>query len=88
MTCAGDEDDDAILLEVPNGPAQDEGFGNILHFDRGLDARDDTALLELALQRETVDHGGEHSHVVRRGAIHSAMTGRESAPDVAAADDD
>ncbi len=49
---------------------------------------DDAALLELALQREAVDDGGEHSHVIRGRAIHPAMTGGESAPDVAAADDD
>ena len=47
---AGDEDDDAALLEMSNGAAQDEGLGDIFHFDRGLDARGDAALLERALQ--------------------------------------
>ena len=41
-----------------------------------------------ALQRETVDHGGQHAHVIGRRAIHSAMACGQSAPDIAAADYD
>ena len=48
-----------------------------------------TPLCSSALcKREAVDHGGEHAHVIGRGAIHPAMAGGEAAPDVAAADDD
>ncbi len=54
MTGAGDKDDDAILFEVSNRPAQNKGFGNIFAFRSRSDAGDDTALLELTLQGETL----------------------------------
>ena len=72
---------------MPDGAPEDERFGDVLHFDGGLHPRDNAALLEFTLQREAVDHSGEHSHVIRGRAIHAAMTGGEAAPDIAAADD-
>ena len=70
---AGDENDDATQFEMPNGAAQDERLGHIFHFDRGLHARFDADLIERALQREAVDHGREHAHVISGRAIHAAM---------------
>ena len=45
-------------------------------------------VLEGALQGQAVDDRGEHAHVVGGGALHAAMAGAQSAPDIAAADDD
>ena len=44
--------------------------------------------LERVLQRERVDHGGEHAHVVGAGAVHAPGRARHAPPDVAATDDD
>ena len=44
-------------------------------------------VLEGVLQRQAVDDGGEHAHVVGRGAVHALGAGREAAEQVAAADD-
>ncbi len=40
------------------------------------------------LQREAVDHGGQHAHVVAMGAAEAAVLALQAAEDVAAADDD
>ena len=45
-------------------------------------------LLERVLQRQRIQDGGEHAHVVGGGAVHALAAGRQPAPDVAAADDD
>ena len=45
-------------------------------------------LLERVLQRERVDDGREHAHVVGGRAVHAARARRQAAEDVAAADDD
>src|SRR6185312_8413341 len=57
-------------------------------FDCGLHTNEDASLFERSLKRETIDHGSEHAHVIGSGAIHSLMAGRQSAPDVSAADND
>ena len=51
-------------------------------------ARGDADLLERVLQRQRVDDGGEHAHVVGRRAVHALRAGGEAAEQVAAADDD
>ena len=48
----------------------------------------DAGLLERVLQRQPVDDGGQHAHVVGGGAVHALGAGRQAAEDVAAADDD
>ena len=73
---------------MADGSAKDERLRDVLHFNRGLDADWNSALLELALQSEAVDDGGEHAHVIGGRAIHSAVTGGKAAPDIAAAHDD
>ena len=85
---AGAEHDDAALLEVADGAAADERLGDRAHLDRGHDARHHALLLERVLQRQGVDDGGEHAHVVGGGAVHAARAGGDAAEDVAAADDD
>ena len=43
---------------------------------------------ERVLQRQRVDDGCEHPHVVGRRAVHAGLFVRLAAPDVSAADDD
>jgi hypothetical protein len=85
---AGDEDDDAAKFQVTNRAAQDEWLGHVLHLDRGLHSRLHADLDQTALQREAVDHRGQHSHVVSGRAIHAAVRGRQTAPDISSADHD
>jgi hypothetical protein len=73
---------------VANGTTADERFGNGAHLDRGRHPRDDVDVLEGVLQRERVDDGREHTHVVGGGAVHAARARRKAAEQVAAADDD
>ena len=85
---AGGEDDEAPLLEVTDGAAADVGLGDLADLERRHHARRDAALLERVLQRERVDDGGEHAHVVALRAVHAGARALEAAEDVAAADDD
>jgi hypothetical protein len=85
---AGDEDDDALLLEVAHGAAHDERLGDLVHRDGGLDAGLDAHLLEAVHDGQAVDDGGEHAHVVAGGAVDAALGALEAAEDVAAANDD
>ena len=72
---AGDEDHDMPGFELLDGAAADERLGDVLHLDRGLHARRQADLLERALQRQAVDHRGQHAHVIGGGALHAAMAG-------------
>ena len=49
---------------------------------------DDVVLLERVLERQRVDDGRQHAHVVGGGAVHALGARRQSAKQVAAADDD
>ena len=82
------EDHDPALLEMPHRTAADERLGNRAHLDRRRDAGHDADVLERILQRERVDHRGQHPHVVRGRAVHAFGAGRQPAKEVAAADDD
>ena len=54
-----------------------------------LDDRQRTPIRgRVLLQREAIDHGRKHPHVIGGRSLHAAMTRRESAPDIAAADHD
>ena len=56
--------------------------------DRGLHARRLVDGLQRVLQRERVDDGREHAHVVGAGAVHAARRAAHAPQDVAATDDD
>ena len=81
------EDDDAPLLHVAHRAPADEGLGHLAHLDRRQHAREDAGPLERVLQRERVDHGGEHAHVVGGDAVHALGAVGDAAEDVAAPDD-
>src|SRR4029077_2412164 len=62
--------------------------GDLRHLDRGHRARRDAGALQRVLQRQGVDDGREHPHVVAGGAVEAALGCREAAEDVAATDDE
>src|SRR5262249_54440799 len=51
-------------------------------------ARLQSRFLEGVLQRQRIDDGGEHAHVVGGGAVHPSDARGDAPEDVAAADDD
>ena len=83
---AAGKDHDAPLLEVAEGAAADVRLGQLLHADRRHDARVDALALEHVLQRQRVDDGAEHAHVVGGDAVHAGLGELRAAHDVAAAD--
>lgn len=85
---AGDKDNDTTVFQVARGAAEDEGFGDIVHFDGTLDASGDTDIFEGAHESHAIDDGSEHSHVIGGGAVHAPVAGGETTPDVATAHDD
>jgi len=89
MARAGGEDDHASLVEVAEGPATDEGLGDVFHFDGGHDAGLNSGMFEGVLEGEGVDDRGEHAHVISGVAVHPALPGGGGAPpDVSSSDDD
>src|SRR5207249_10386230 len=68
--------------------AQNEWFGDVGHFNRGLQPGHDTDLLQSTLERHSVDNRREHTHVISRRAIHSTMAGCKPPPDVATPNND
>ena len=71
---------------MADGAPPDERLGHGAHLDRRDDARDDAVLFEGVLERERVDHGREHAHVVGGRAVHPARARGDAPEDVAAAD--
>ncbi len=78
---------DPPLLEMPDRPPPDVGLGHLGHLDGGLNAGRSPTLLERVLQGQRVHHGGQHPHVVGRGAVHPLRRPLEATEDIAAADD-
>ncbi len=85
---AGGEDDDASFFQMADGTAADVGLGDLVHLDGGHDADGDSGLLDGVLQRDGVDDGGEHSHVIGGDAVHVDGLFGDAAEEVATADDD
>src|SRR5690606_31580334 len=85
---AGGEDDDAALLQVPDGPQPDVGLGELLHGDRRLDPCSDTEYLHSVAQVEDVEHRRQHPHVVGVGGVHALGGLGHATEDVAHDHDD
>ncbi len=83
---AGGEDDEPALFEVADGAAPDVRLGQRFHPDGGHDPGVDADLLQNVLEREGVDDGGQHAHVVGGDPVESLAAGGGPANDVAAAD--
>ena len=73
---------------MSNGAAENEWLSHIFHFNCRLDARFNAHFREGAAKGESIDHRGEHTHVIRGCPVHPAMRCGESAPNIPAADDD
>ena len=82
------ENHHAAFFEVAHGAPADERLGDLMHFDRAQQARDDALLFERVLQRQAVDDRGQHAHVVARGAVDRQRFLARAAEDISAADDD
>src|SRR5579883_938576 len=85
---SGREDDDAALLEMPDGAAADVRLGHLAHLDGAQHAGGNPDLFDRVGKRQRVDHGGQHAHMIGGDAVHVARSGGHSAEDVAAADHD
>ena len=89
MSCAGGKDHDSSFLQVTQGTTANERFCHILHLDSGQDSGLDSCMLKGVLEGEGVDHGGQHTHVVGRVAVHLTFVGRRGAsPNITASDHD
>src|SRR4051812_27269678 len=73
---------------MANGTATNEWLGDLVHLDRGLDARVYPLLLECVLKSERIDHGCEHSHVIGGNTIHVLGLHGDAAEEIAPAHDD
>ena len=73
---------------MADSATEDERFGDVFHFNRGLDPGFNTDLAQRALEGETVDDCRQHAHVIGGRPIHSAMGGGEPPPNVAATNHD
>ncbi len=82
------EDDDAALLEVPDGAPTDVGLGDARHLDRRLHTGLLALTLERILQCQGVHHRPEHPDVVRLRRVHAGERAFPAPPEVAAADHD
>ena len=84
---AGGKDDHAALLQVADGTAPDVRLGHRLHPDGGHHPGVHPDLLQHVLQRQGVDDGAEHAHVVGRDPVEPFPAGAGAPNDVAAAHD-
>src|SRR5205823_487688 len=73
---------------MTDGAAADERLRHLGHGDGGVHARIRAAALESVLQRQRVDHRGQHAHVIAGHAVDAFGGGGDAAKDVATADDD
>ncbi len=73
---------------MAHGAPPDVGLADGLDFERAHHTCVDPGLLEPILERDAVHHGGQHAHVIGRGAVHPTSAPLEAAKDVATADDD
>jgi hypothetical protein len=86
---AARKNDDAALFQVTDGATLDVGLRQLFHLDGRLHARIDAGVLERTLERERVDHRGQHAHVVGSDAVdETVFRDGAAADDIAAADDD
>jgi hypothetical protein len=85
---ASGKNDDIAFVEVAHGAATNVGLRDLAYFERGHDACRDVVFFQGILERQRIDDGREHAHVVALRAIHPGACTFESSEDVAASDDD
>ena len=76
------------FFQMADRAPADEGFGDVVHFDRALQPGDDALFFERVLQRQAVDDGRKHPHIVTGGAVNRKRLLAGPAKEVSAADDD
>ena len=55
---------------MPDRAPPDERLSHLVHLDRRLHAGVHALLLQRILQRQRVDHCGQHAHVIGGDAVH------------------
>jgi len=73
---------------VAEGPPADPLLGDLGHRDGGHRPGRDAGVLQRFLERQRVDHGREHPHVVAGRPVEATPAGGHAPEDVAAADHD
>src|SRR6185295_5770761 len=81
----GCEYDNAAFFEMANRAAAYERLSYFAHFDRAHHSSESAVLFERILQRNRIEHGGQHPHVIGRGSIESLCRKRQPAKDVSRA---
>ena len=81
------KNDHAAFLQMANGLASNKRLRNFVHLNGGLQSRENAFCFQGALQRQTVDHGGQHAHVVCLHAVHALSGTFHAAENVTAAND-
>ena len=83
---AAGEDHHAAFVEVAHRAPPDVRLRQLFHANRRHHPRIDALLLQDVLQRQCIDYGREHPHVVGGHTIHPLLARRRAAQNVAAAD--
>src|ERR1700759_4741235 len=73
---------------MADGATADVGLGHLMHLDGAHHTGVMTDLFESVRQREGVDDGREHSHVIAGDAIHTFRREGDAPEDIASADYD
>ena len=74
----------AVRFKVPDGTSENERFRELVHGDGRLHAGGNAVFFQRVGQSQTVDHCGQHAHVVGRSPVHAVGTGLDAAENVSA----
>ena len=83
-----DGDDHPPLFQMLHRAALDEEFAHSVDFEGAHDTNFLAVAFDRVTERDTVDDGGEHSHVVALRTVEPLGGHRRTAEDVASTDDD
>jgi hypothetical protein len=72
---------------MPDCTAENERLRNLVHRDCALHPGANVHLFQTVHQRQSVDHRGQHAHVITGRTIHAAMGAVETAKNIPAAND-
>ena len=82
------KDDDAALFKVAHRAAADIGLRDFVHLNGGHHTTVKPKLFDSVLERNSVDHGREHAHVIGCHTVHVDCLLGDSAKEVATSHDD
>ena len=72
---------------MSNCAAANKRLGHFVHLDRGHHAGECVLALKRVLERDCIEHSGEHAHVIGRGTVKTLRGKCQSAKNVSSADD-